>query len=142
EAIDSILQQTFPLIEVIVVDDGSTDDTAQHADEINHARLRYISQAHARASAARNLDARMATGRSLTFLDSDDVWEPEKVAVHLAEFDRQPGLDMVFGYYAEFVSPELVKGQPLLMEHMPGYSSRTMLIRRESFERVGGFSAR
>lgn len=84
-AIDSVLQQTWAQLEIIVVDDASTDDTADVVAAIQDSRIRYLRQAHnAGASAARNTGIRAATGRFVAFLDSDDVWMPDKLELQLA----------------------------------------------------------
>jgi glycosyltransferase involved in cell wall biosynthesis len=77
-AIDSVLAQTYPSIEVIVVDDGSTDDTPEvmlHYAE----RVRYIRQENRGVPAARNTGIRAATGDFINFLDSDDFFLPTKI---------------------------------------------------------------
>jgi hypothetical protein len=92
EAIESALAQTAP-VEVIVVDDGSTDDTARVVDEYDerHANLKVVHVDHAGPSAARNRGLLAARGEYVMFLDADDVIAPEKVAAQLAEFDDHVG---------------------------------------------------
>ena len=79
EAVDSVLRQTFPDFEYLVVDDGSADDTAQviksHGNE--DPRLRLIQIAHSGLSAARNAGIREARGRYIALLDGDDRWRPK-----------------------------------------------------------------
>lgn len=79
----SVLTQTHPVFEVIVVDDGSTDETASVAESFG-APVRVIRQANARVSAARNRGLDEATGDYIALLDGDDVWAPEKIARQLA----------------------------------------------------------
>jgi len=83
EAVDSALAQTHPDIEVIVVDDSSTDDTPQVLAEYGD-RIRVHRQPNGGVAAARNAGARLATGEWVAFLDADDVWAPEKTAAQLA----------------------------------------------------------
>lgn len=89
EAIDSVLAQHFDNYELIVVDDGSTDNTpallTTYAGQIN-----YIHQKNRGVSAARNAGIRAARGALITFLDSDDYWLPDKLAVQTAFFDANP----------------------------------------------------
>jgi glycosyltransferase involved in cell wall biosynthesis len=78
-AIDSVLAQTMPVDEIIVVDDGSTDGTAEAISSQYGTRVVLLKQENAGVSAARNLGARAARGEWIGFLDSDDVWSPEKL---------------------------------------------------------------
>jgi glycosyltransferase involved in cell wall biosynthesis len=91
EAVASVLAQRDASAEVIVVDDGSTDDT-QGALRVFGGRIRCVRQATRGVSAARNRGVRLATGRWLAFLDSDDLWVPEKLARQLAYHARNPAL--------------------------------------------------
>ncbi len=97
KAIQSVLGQTFTDFEIIVVDDGSTDDTRQVAAGFSDPRVRYVYQQNAGLSAARNTGIRHAEGAFLTFLDSDDLFLPEKLAILLAKFDAEPELGFVAG---------------------------------------------
>src|SRR5205823_14470809 len=105
-AIDSVARQTHDLVEIIVVDDASTDDTAGVAAPYRNA-LRYVVQPHRGHAAARNHGVRISRGRYLAFPDADDLWEPDKLAVQLAAFDADPSLDIIFGHVIQFWSPEL-----------------------------------
>ena len=89
EAIDSVLNQTFQQYELIVVDDGSTDDTKAILGEYGN-RIRVIHQANRGVSAARNRGIRAAKEPLIAFLDSDDVWLSDKLSVQVAFFDRHP----------------------------------------------------
>jgi hypothetical protein len=90
EAIDSALAQTAP-VEVIVVDDGSTDDTARIVTAAYGGRVRFLTIPHGGPSAARNAGLRLALGEFVMFLDGDDVIAPEKVERQLAAFDPAIG---------------------------------------------------
>ena len=79
EAIESVLQQTLPPFEILVIDDGSTDDTAA-ALSVFGEKIRYINVSNNGASSARNHGVRLALGDWIAFLDSDDSWLPEKLA--------------------------------------------------------------
>ncbi len=94
QAIDSALVQTHPPLEVIVVDDGSTDETprvlAGYGD-----RIRVIRQANGGAGAARNTGIAAARGEYIAFLDADDVWLPRKLELQMARFEADPELGLV-----------------------------------------------
>jgi len=95
EAIESVLRQTVAAVEVIVIDDGSTDHTpavvARYAPDV-----RYIWQPNAERGAARNHGLRQARGEFVAFLDSDDVWTADKLAYDLDLFARRPELGLVY----------------------------------------------
>ena len=89
-AVDSALAQTYPSLEVVIVDDGSDDDTPAVCQDLarrHGQRLRWARQANAGPSAARNHAARLARGDLLAFLDSDDLWLPEKMAKQVPLFE-------------------------------------------------------
>src|SRR5262245_16865951 len=109
EALVSVLAQTHPPTEIIVVDDGSTDTTAQIAQRYA-PRIHYHFRprgAVSGAAAARNHGAYLAQGDYLAFLDADDVWLPDKLRLQMAAFAHDPALDQVFGHVQQFISPEL-----------------------------------
>lgn len=83
EAVESILAQSLPPLEVIIVDDGSTDDTANVCARF-HEPVRYIRRQNEGAAAARNAGIRAATGDWVAFCDSDDLWKPRKLQLQMA----------------------------------------------------------
>ena len=86
EAIDSVLGQTYQDFEIIVVDDGSTDDT-KTVLALYGNRIRYLHQKHRGRSEARNTALKSAAGKFVAFLDSDDIWLPRKLEKQLPLFD-------------------------------------------------------
>ncbi|MCB9107500.1 MAG: glycosyltransferase [Anaerolineales bacterium] len=97
EAIQSALDQTYQDVEIIVIDDGSTDDTKAVTYSFSDPRVRYIYQENQGLSAARNTGMRHATGSLITFLDSDDLFLPDKLACLTAEMNNNSELGMVAG---------------------------------------------
>lgn len=94
-AVESVLAQTHRPIEVIVVDDGSTDTTVEALARYGD-RIRVIRQANSGVCVARNAAITASTGEFIAFLDSDDCWRPWKLAVQLAAFDAFPELQLIY----------------------------------------------
>ena len=103
-AIQSVLAQTYQAHELIVVDDGSTDDTAAVVAEFG-GRVKYLHQRNAGVSAARNAGAAAATGEWLAFLDADDWYYPDRLRWHAEWLSREPDLDFLTGDY-EYRRPD------------------------------------
>src|SRR5713226_2266618 len=87
EAVESVLGQTYSHIEVIVVDDGSTDDTLARLKQYGD-RIRVVSQVNSGPSAARNRGIAASRGELIAFLDSDDIWLPQKIELQVALLQR------------------------------------------------------
>ena len=94
EAVESVLAQTVPPLEIIVVDDGSTDDTRERLRPYL-TRIVYRYQENQGVSAARNHGIREARGEFIAFLDSDDVWHPRKLELQLQVFEERPDLGLL-----------------------------------------------
>jgi glycosyltransferase involved in cell wall biosynthesis len=151
DAVVSVLNQTWPRMECIVVDDGSTDRTGDVVREAGGGRVRYIRQARSGVSIARNRGAAEAQGELIAFLDSDDVWLPEKTTqqVELLRSRSDVGLVLcdLFMVNAALRRPVPVRVDPsgrglrkaLLMEATGTGLSFTGMVRREVLAEVGGF---
>ena len=97
EALESALVQTYRDFEILVVDDGSSDNTQEIVESIKDDTIRYIRHDHNRGcSAAYNTGIREATGQLVAFLDSDDVWKPEYLECQVNFLTRHPEVDLVF----------------------------------------------
>jgi glycosyltransferase involved in cell wall biosynthesis len=145
EALESIFQQTYRPIEVIVADDGSKDETAAVAASYGD-RIRYVRQDNAGAPAARNLGMSIARGEFIAFLDADDLWHPEKLNRQIASFAACPEIDLSITHIQNFWIPELKEEAERYRNHrlgqaVPGYVAATLLARRSLFNRVGPFNS-
>jgi glycosyltransferase involved in cell wall biosynthesis len=144
-AVDSILVQTAPPSEVIVVDDGSTDRTPAVVTAYG-ARVTAMRLPKGNTSTALNRGIARAGGEYLAFLDADDLWLPDKLAQQVGVLDDRPDVDVVFGMVQQFVTPE---ADPQLARRIqcpaapqPGILRSAMLVRRAAFDRVGPFDER
>ena len=140
EALDSILGQSAPPGEVVVVDDGSTDGTRATLDPYA-GRVRVVAQPPAGVAAALNHGIAASTGELLAFLDADDVWPPTSLECRLARLAAPGRPEAVFGRIAQFVSPELdpAGARRFRFDPAPVHAPmfQTMLITRTAFDRVG-----
>jgi len=145
QAIESVLHQEAGMLEIIVVDDGSTDGSARVARGFG-AAVRYEHQSNAGIAAARNRGVELSAGRYLAFLDADDLWPEGSLVLRLEMLRAHPGTACVFGAVEEFVSPELeqdTRSRTCLTHHaQPARLAGSMLIERDAFLRVGFFDPR
>ena len=147
-SMQSVLEQTFTDLELIVVDDASTDDTEQVVTSVRDDRVRYIRmEKNGGAGAARNAGIAAARGEWIAFQDSDDVWFPDKLARQFAQL-KETGADVVFCAFERctaegeklyvfphaYVQPGKVTYEQLLFENLA--STQTILGRKVCFEQV------
>lgn len=141
EAIVSVTGQSHRPLEVIIIDDGSTDNSAAIAQSF--AGITYRFQKNAGLSSALNRGVDLARGNFLAFLDADDLWRADKLARQMDVLSIDPSLDMVFAHVRQFCSPELAGAEaariPEAIRIAPGFCAGTMLIRRSSFFQAGPF---
>ena len=148
EAIDSVLAQEFKDFELIVVDDGSTDNTLEILDSFQ-CNIKVLRQSNTGVSAARNRGIATASGHFIAFLDSDDLWLPKKLARQVDFFSSNP--DAYICQTEEIwlrnnvrVNPKKRHKKPWGMIFEPSLalclvSPSAVMIRRSLFEKVGGF---
>jgi glycosyltransferase involved in cell wall biosynthesis len=140
ETIESVLAQSQPCDQLIVVDNGSSDRSAEIAAEFG-PRVEIVNEPRPGIGPARNAALHAARGDYVAFLDADDLWEPEKTALQLAAFAAEPGLQLVFGHVRQFVSPDLLdedaEGLRVPADPQPGQHIGATLARREAIEAIG-----
>lgn len=143
EAIRSVLDQNRESLELIVVDDGSTDATADAIAEFSGVRTVY--QENAGQASALNHGIRLAKGDLFAFNDADDVWTPGRLALQLDALASDPDLEAVYGHVEQFLEddapPAVRAGLTPERRVMPSRLHSAMLVRREAYERIGPFRA-
>jgi glycosyltransferase involved in cell wall biosynthesis len=150
EAIQSVLSQTYVDFEVVVVDDGSTDNTESVVHSFGD-QVRYVKQQNQGAGAARNQGIKRSQGEYVAFLDADDLWLPGKLREQIPLLDRDPELGLVYSDWA--VVPEQGEVQPSYLRNQPaaaGYVFDELvqcgfiltsgaIVRRSCLDDVGSF---
>lgn len=154
--IGSVLAQSDPDFELIVIDDGSPDNTADIVRAIPDSRIRLLSRPNGGIAAARNTGIEAATGRWIAFLDHDDFWHPDKLRTQRAVFEAQPDVGVVYGEFLGWdpANPPVFPDAPLdaaaLSARLSGYIYHELLLtnwvlfttavfKREVFTRIGLF---
>jgi glycosyltransferase involved in cell wall biosynthesis len=140
DALSSILEQRYRPIEILVVDDGSTDDTAKVAAQYQN-QIRYIALPHQGLPATRNRGLEHAQGELIAFLDVDDLWVDSKLELQIAHLNKNPSVLVVLGHtqLMRLVGPDSD------VRHFEAWGTPTLalsfgaaLIRRNVFEQIGG----
>ncbi|MCL7959453.1 MAG: glycosyltransferase family 2 protein [marine benthic group bacterium] len=147
EALDSILAQEWRPIQVIVVDDGSTDRTLEVARKVAERapEVTVVSQANAGPTVARNTGIALAKGDLICFLDADDLWHPEKLVRQARRFEEEPNLDHSVHHIQNFWEEELAAEAEAYQGHargkpIAGYVTQCLMVRRRAFDRIGTFN--
>ncbi len=146
EATKSVLSQTYKNIELICINDNSTDSSLARLESFGDEIIVINNKDNFGTSESRNKGIRRAKGEFLAFIDNDDIWEKNKLEVQMNHFNNNPKLDISFSYMKCFLSPELSEEVKNLRycppRPLPGYIPSTMVVKRASFDRVGYFDAR
>jgi len=138
-ALASVRAQAYTPLELIVVDDGSTDQTAQVVQRLGDD-IHYLYQQNQGPAAARNTGIAAAQGELITFLDADDLWPADKLAQQVAALAAAPGAALSWGYTQISVYDEAPRAlPPLAPSWYPLLGS--ILCRRAVFQQIGGFEA-
>lgn len=144
EAINSIFHQSYQPIEIIVVDDGSTDDTLEKLQSLQD-KIKLITSTHHGAANARNIGIKQAQGDLIAFLDADDTIDKDKIKLQIDEFLSDPDLDICYTMFNNFLCPEaseeLKKTRPQKEGPIKGCVCGTTMIKKSSFENVGYFDS-
>lgn len=152
EALDSVFAQTYPNFEVIVVDDGSTDDTGRVIKEHYGDRLTYIYQENQGPPAARNASVRAARGKYIGLMDDDDLWLPTKLEKQVAALEERPECALAYcacleatadGQSTGKIHRSTDKGRTgdnfaLFLRHAV-ITETSVIVRRSAFDEVGLF---
>jgi len=147
EAIKSVLNQTYKNIEVIVVDDGSTDNTKEIVESFNDSRIIYIFQENKGPAIARNTGIKKAQGRYIAFLDSDDLWLKEKLEKQIDFMEKNSEIGLLGTGCYEMTDKGKIIGKKIfptknkilqkdLIKYNPFIQS-SIITKREVFDKVG-----
>jgi glycosyltransferase involved in cell wall biosynthesis len=141
-ALESVFAQTYRSFEVIVVDDGSVDDSGIIAQSF--AEVRYMHQANQGVAAARNYGIETAQGEFFAFLDQDDLWTPEKLKVQIEYLLSHPNVDYTLTQQQYFLDPGATLPawfrKELFDSVHTGWVLGTLVVRRSAFEKIGNFA--
>ena len=149
DSIDSVLRQTYQHFELVIVDDGSTDDTLVQLSRINDPRLVVVAGLHGGASAARNLGVNSAKGELIAFLDSDDLFLPHKLQSVVDLFAKNQELVMVYSHWQQ---NNLMTNETLILQPTAEGDIRhdllmcslivvpTVVMKKDVFIKAGGFT--
>jgi len=146
DAIRSVRLQSYSPIEIIVIDDGSTDGSVNLIRSIEG--IRYSYQNHSGVASARNMGISKASGSFIAFLDADDLWDKEKIDMQIRLFNKDHELDCLFCRLENFFDPNSQLPSWLDPAHFSAEkfksmkSLSTMIVRTEVYERVGLFDTK
>lgn len=141
EAIQSVIRQNYSPLEIILIDDGSTDGTAEIARYFRD-RVKYIHQSNAGPPFARNRGLGMARGDVICFIDADDIWSENKLQIQLACLESDPSVEVVIGHIQLMRESVRENGEPRIEKYQGSWPSLNLggaVIRKSAFAKVGLF---
>jgi len=140
EAIESVLVQTYRPIEIIVVDDGSTDSSADIAKGF-HDAICYVFQPNSGPSVARNAGLKIATGSIISFIDADDVWSTDKLSRQIKQMDSNLSAEIVLGHlqFLLYQNSDGKCGWTVSSDPRLALNLGAGIFRKSAFEKVGLF---
>lgn len=153
QTIQSVLQQTVTDLEIIIVNDGSTDSSLQKVEAVNDPRVKVYSFENAGAAVSRNRGFAQSSGELISFLDADDLWTPDKLEAQAAALDEHPEASVAYSW-TEFIDESdqlIVKGQAVTVNTQQEAYRRLLvgnfldsgsnpLIRRKAIATINGFN--
>jgi len=150
EAIDSVLDQTHSNLKLIVVDDGSTDETEKFMNSLRDNRVTYLKKDNAGVSSARNMGIANSNSKYIAFLDADDYWSSNKLEEQLKVIDKNINIGLVYGHHYIVDEDNIIQGNnryyergylfdKLLEGNIISGSASMSLIRRSTLEKAGGY---
>ena len=140
EAIESVLAQTYRPIEIIIVDDGSTDGSADIARGF-HDTIRYVFQPNSGPSAARNTGLKIATGKVISFIDADDLWSTDKLSSQIELMDNNLSAEIVLGHlqFLLYRNADDKHGWTVSSDPQLALNLGAGIFRKSAFDKVGLF---
>lgn len=150
DAIKNVLNQTYQNFEHIIIDDGSTDNTAQIVHSFSDPRIKYILEKNSGQSFARNTGIEVARGKYVAFLDADDLFFPNKLSKQVSHMEARPDCDFCYCKIYHFFHNEPSKLYHLEMDHPSGYifdkllatnfiNPLSAMVRKDVFKKHGAF---
>lgn len=141
EAVETIRQQNYHPLEIIIVDDGSTDNTREIAAGFGD-EVRYVSQPNSGLPATRNRGLKMSRGNVIAFLDVDDLWGRDKLKIQIPLLNERPFTEIVLGYTQILMLQDIIDGKHIFKEWSDpvlAMSVCSSVFRRSVFDKVGFF---
>jgi glycosyltransferase involved in cell wall biosynthesis len=150
QALESVIQQTYQDFEVLIIDDGSTDQIKSWSQTLSDPRIHFFSQSNQGISAARNTGLQEAKGRYISFLDADDIWQPKKLIKQLEQLESDPDIGLSYTWAVSIDPKGQILGrifngslkrqawsQLVVRNAIP--SASVAVVRRSCLEKIGGF---